>query len=542
MSVGTPTPAAAPSHDVVVVSDLHIGRGRNPRTGRYHPLETFFHDTDIRRFLEWVARDAERRGRQLKVVFNGDTFDLLRTEIHPVEGESSRREARFGLDPTPDVVARQMDVIVAGHPGFIEALADLVAAGHIATILPGNHDLEIQWDSAQAPVFAALRDVLATRPGVDVEAAVARLTFEPWFVYEPGRLWIEHGCQYDAESAFHYPLRRPIEHRFPAGAAEEDLPMGSFFQRYLYNAFGALTFLVPSTRANARYARWLLLNQPRLLYRVAMSHLPFIWQLMRRLSRRDGETRMAMAAAHAVELDRLSRTYDLGDDLLAIDAEKVTLGADLSVALEDYGRRALRAAGMVSGLVLAAAGLWSSGLLAISELGPDFGLKTLLFLALNVAMMFAVGAATTYLLLRTEPPPSPPSLPRAARAIARRLDVPIVSFGHTHEEVFLRFDRRPGLVSTYINTGTWVAVFAHHDAVPRERVQMTFLRIVDAHPELLYWSPGRGEPMPVILFDDHDDEAATAASDRPDRTPAPTAGTSHGSTFTAPARHGSPRP
>jgi UDP-2,3-diacylglucosamine pyrophosphatase LpxH len=505
----TPTPEAAraPLADVVVLSDLHLGRGRSTRTGLYHPLETFFHDGDMRRFLAWVAADAQRRGKTVRVVFNGDTFDLLRTEIHPAEGETSRREFRFGRDPSPEVVGQQMAAIVAGHAVFIEALADLVADGHEVVFLPGNHDLELQWDSAQKPLIDAVRRSLTFRALADVELCLGRLSFAPWFVYEPGRLWLEHGCQYDPESAFHFPLRRPLEGAFPPAAAEEDLPMGSFFQRYLYNGFGAVTFLVPSTRANARYARWLLVNQPRLLFRVVWGHLPFIWQLMRRLSRHDGAVKMAMAAAHARELDRLATQSGLGDELLALDAGKVVLGSDLAQALEDSGRQALRGAGRVLALVVAAAGLWSSGLLAINDMGPEFGLKTLLFLALNVAMMFAVIAATTYLLLSTEPPPSPPTLRAAARDIARRLDVPVVAFGHTHEEVFWRFERAPETLSTYVNTGTWVAVFAHHDAVPRERVQMSFLRVVDHEPELLYWSPGRGEPVPVVLFEEDDADA-----------------------------------
>lgn len=502
----TPSPPeVCPPPDTVVVSDLHLGRGRNPASGRYHPLETFFHDGDLRRFLGWAAGDARARGRSLRMVFNGDTFDLLRTEIHPPAGEGSRREHRFGLDPSPEVVGRQMEAIVAGHPVFFEAVADLLADGHEVFFLPGNHDLELQWDAAQAPIRRAVREGLAARATLDVELCLARLRFETWFIYEPGRLWIEHGCQYDPESAFHFPLRRPLEASFPPAAAEEDLPMGSFFQRYLYNGFGAVTFLVPSTRANGRYARWLLVNQPRLLFRVMWNHFPFVWQLMRRLSSHDGAVRMAMAAGHARELDRLAAQTGLDDDLLAIDAEKVVLGGDLAQALEEYGRQALRGAGRVLALVLAAAGLWSSGLLAINDMGPEFGLKTLLFLCLNVAMMFAVIAATTYLLLRTEPPPSPRTLPTAARRIAERLAVPVVAFGHTHEEVFHRFERADGGASTYVNTGTWVAVFAHHDAVPRDRVQMTFLRVVDATPELLYWSPGRGEPMPVILFDEVED-------------------------------------
>lgn len=514
--------------DIVVVSDLHIGRGRNESTGRYHPLETFFHDLDMRRFLAWAVADAAQRGTKIKVVFNGDTFDLLRTEIHGPENAATRREARFGLDPTPEVAQRQMELIVAGHPVFIEALADLLSGGHQVVFLPGNHDLELQWDAAQAPLVAAVQAALAVRPLEELGATLAGLTFAPWFVYEPGRIWLEHGCQYDAESAFHFPLRRALEVDFPPEAAEEDLPLGSFFQRYLYNAFGAVTFLVPNTRANARYARWLLLNQPRLLARVVASHLPFVWQFVRRLSRRGGETRAVLSAGHERALAELAEETGLGEVLREIDGRKVVLD-DLAQTLEDYGRRALRGAGLVSGLVLAAAGLWSSGLLAISEMGPGFGVKTLLFLILNVAMMFAVAAASTWLLLRSEPPPSPPTLRIAARGIARLLDVPVVSFGHTHEETFWHFERAPGTWSTYVNTGTWVAVFTHHEAVPRDRVQMSFLRVVGEKPELLHWSPGRGEPLPVILFEDE-----TGDDDEPlDRTQTPA--------FTAALRHGSPR-
>lgn len=502
------SPGAPGRHDVVVLSDLHIGRGRNPETGRYHPLETFFHDLDLRRFLAWCAADAGLRGVRLKVVFNGDTFDLLRTEIHGDAQHRSRREARFGLDPTPEVVQAQMELIVAGHPGVVDALADLCAGGHEIAILPGNHDLEIQWSAAQAPLRAALREALARRPIDDLEAAAARLTFPPWFVYEPGRLWIEHGCQYDAESAFHFPLRQRLEAELASAGGppdkallEEDLPLGSFFQRYLYNAFGAVTFLVPSTRANARYARWLLLNQPRLLAGVALSHLPFIWEFMRRLAGRSDAARLRLQAAHQAALAELAETSGLGERLHELDARKVVLD-DLARTLEEYGRRALRGALKGFSFFLAGALFWSTGLLAIGAMASGFGVKTLLFLLLNLGMTVALGAVGTWLLLRSEPPPSPATLRIAARGIARLVDVPIVSFGHTHEEVFWRFERAPGARSTYINTGTWVAVFAPHEAIPRERVQRTFLRIVGDEPELLHWSPGRGEPLPVILFDD----------------------------------------
>ncbi|HUH03483.1 MAG TPA: hypothetical protein VML75_15910, partial [Kofleriaceae bacterium] len=65
-------------HDIIVVSDLHLGRGKNPDTGRYHRLEAFFFDDDFYAFCRWLCREAAERKTDVKLVLNGDTFDLLR--------------------------------------------------------------------------------------------------------------------------------------------------------------------------------------------------------------------------------------------------------------------------------------------------------------------------------------------------------------------------------------------------------------------------------------------------------------------------------
>src|SRR6476659_2706608 len=118
-----------------------------------------------------------------------------------------------------------------------------------------------------------------------MQAAQPLLRFDPWFYYEPGRIWIEHGCQYDPENAFRYMLRGELSGAAePVLEAEHDMPLGNFFQRYLYNAFGHITFVVPTARAHLRYIKWLLVNQPRLLLRVLSSHLPFLFQVLRRLA------------------------------------------------------------------------------------------------------------------------------------------------------------------------------------------------------------------------------------------------------------------
>ena len=98
---------------------------------------------------------------------------------------------------------------------------------------------------------------------------------------------------------------------------------------------------------------------------------------------------------------------------------------------------------------------------------------------------------------------------RAARKIGEILDVPVVSFGHTHDEVVWCL-KREGSKTWYYNTGTWIAVFTYDQLLPRERVQYTFLRVRKLEAELLHWSPGRGESIPVILLEEPDGRAEPA--------------------------------
>jgi UDP-2,3-diacylglucosamine pyrophosphatase LpxH len=487
-------------HDLVVLSDLHLGKGRNPETGRYYPLETFFYDEDLRRFCRNAGAEAKARGTLLRLVFNGDTFDLLR--IEPGDGPSnSRREQRFGADRTPSVAAAQMAQILLGHPVFVETLAEVLAEGHEIVMLPGNHDLEVQWEPVQRELRAAVRARLLAK-GAPVEA-LERFRFAPWFWYEPGRIWIEHGCQYDPECAFRYPLRSILVGKLDDDGRllERDMPLGNFIQRYLYNGFGPLTFIVPSTRANGAYSRWLLLNEPRLLLGVLRKYVPFAFQVLRRLSQSKGTERVVLQHAHEVELGALAEQSGLGSLLRQIDALK-NIEGDLLQTVRQQGFRFLRFLALGTGVALASTGLWGSGFLAISALGAGVGLKSLLFLLLNFVLIATVFGGSAALLLRSAPPTSPTPLRQGAQKLVDLLDVPVVTFGHTHDETIWRLHRNDGGRAWYFNTGTWIAVFTSDALIPRERVQYTFLRLRGHEAELLHWSPGRDEALPVVLLDE----------------------------------------
>jgi UDP-2,3-diacylglucosamine pyrophosphatase LpxH len=505
------TPPSRP-RDLVVVSDLHLGRGFDRSTKRYHRLEAFFYDHDFRAFCAWLCDDARRRGEPFTLILNGDVFDLLRIEPEEVGEDGTRREKRYGPLPTPPIAARMVADILAGHPEWVEALCDVLYAGHDLVLISGNHDLELQWPQVQEELRHALHDRLAARGHA---AALERLRFEPWFVYEPGRIWIEHGCQYDPENAFRYSLRSKLAGSpLVAELAERDMPLGNFFQRYLYNAFGSISFIVPSTRANYRYFRFLLANQPRLLYRVARSQGRFMLQLLRRMARPpDPELHRAAQAAHDAELEELAERSGLGHRLREIEALRFQ-GTDTARAVYGIGRQVVKLAiGSVMGAVLVIALLTASAH-AIDSLAVGFGLKALLSLVLYVSFGALAAVALVAAAVRLPPDESPRPLRLAAARIAALLDVPIVTFGHSHEEVVSRSGGAKA--RWYFNTGTWLAVFSHDVLVPRPTVQYTFLRVRGHEGELLQWSPGRADALPIVLLED--DGAA------PDPVPEPAPG------------------
>lgn len=504
--------------ELVLVSDLHIGRGKNPHTGRYFELETFFYDDDFRRFCLWLCADARERAVNLRLILNGDTFDLLRIDPVSTEARQTSRERRYGPVMTPQRARTVIHEVLIGHAEFIDGLAQVLVAGHEVIFLPGNHDLEVQWPAVQQEIRAAILEQ-AARIGQgaadgsagDVEALAGRLRFAPWFYYEPGRIWIEHGCQYDPQNAFRYNLRSRLEdHEASLVADEEDMPLGNFFQRYLYNAFGHITFIVPSTRANARYVKWLLVHQPELLARAAASHGRFWWQVVRRLALSAPDARRRLKDLHAAELEALATASGLGDRLRSIDALK-TVGGDITRTVRALGWQIIKDLLQAITILLAAAGLWFAGFHVINHASEGFIVKAFFFLLLDFIFLIVVIAGIGYAILRPPAEPAARPLRKAAQAIADRLAVPLVCFGHTHEEVLWRLRTPSGAPAWYLNSGTWIAVFTHDVLLPRERVQYTFIRVEGAEARLLHWSPGRGLPLPVILLDERDPEVAGEA-------------------------------
>lgn len=514
MAADAAHPAAAQRwermRDLIVLSDFHLGRGKNADSGRYWALEAFFYDKDFLGFIEWLCRDepsqpsagprehaAGSTGAAEKplLIFNGDTFDLLRVEPEQ-DGRVSGRAPAF---LTPTAAAQLLDHILLGHPTFVQALARALMGGLGLLFLPGNHDIELQWPPVQEVLRRAVASAVCDLGGDGPRLVEAALQFRPWFYFERGRVWIEHGCQYDPENAFRWYLRGRLG-ELAADDTELDQPLGNFFQRYLYNGFGPITFIVPSSRANFRYGRWLLLNNPSLLLQAATSQLPFAFKWLRRLTLKKLQPPIALPDLHAAELQHLAEESGLGRLLLDVEALK-DLRGDVVAAVESIARNLLRSTGIFMLGTLMTIALWFFAFDVIQQANLGSATKTLWFVALNFFFFSTLTVGGTLLLLRDSPGAERNPMPAAAEKIADLLQVPLVTFGHTHDESVQRL-ALPIHRGWYFNTGTWIAVFTHDVLLPRDRVQYTFLKIRGTQAELLHWQPTRQEAVEVVLIDE----------------------------------------
>ncbi|NIS59667.1 MAG: hypothetical protein GTO13_02860 [Proteobacteria bacterium] len=218
--------------NIVIISDLHLSQGRDPLTKKFDRNEDFFFDEQFDRFLSHLENETEHRSRNWRLIIAGDMVDFLQITRRPKDSEFRLRvsEKQYGLGTAADKTVWKMKAMMDGHWVFFTALGRFISCGHKCTIITGNHDIEWTVPDVRKAFREEMKKYL---PGGvnDADGIVSnRIEFCPWFYYEPGLIWVEHGNQYDGLNSFDYLL-------FPylPDGDELMLPGGSFFVRYLFN-------------------------------------------------------------------------------------------------------------------------------------------------------------------------------------------------------------------------------------------------------------------------------------------------------------------
>ncbi|MCA9589699.1 MAG: hypothetical protein KC657_30545 [Myxococcales bacterium] len=170
----------APDRLVVVFSDIEMGAG-----GRY---DDFLRSDFLAEIIRGYGRDPYR-WLAVDLVFNGDTFDLLKT----------RSRGGWPTHVTRDIGIDKMEQVASAHPAFFEAVREHLAADPArrrAFFVVGNHDMELLFPEVQAVVRDRLGSPENVRfPGLEVDLGRVHIEhgsqLDPLFIVDPERPFIE---------------------------------------------------------------------------------------------------------------------------------------------------------------------------------------------------------------------------------------------------------------------------------------------------------------------------------------------------------------
>lgn len=509
--------------NLLVVSDLHLSEGRDPATGKTSRLEDFVHDDAFGRFLRYheEIKGQPRFGRRpWLLILNGDIFDFLQVVSLPADGlplrtvkgvdhrsELSANEREYGLGTTAQECAWKLKRIARGHPGFFAALGRFVAHGNRIAVIRGNHDVELYWEQVQERfVVETNRAYQRERreedggPPLTLEGCRERIGFYAWFYYEPGRLYVEHGGQYEAANHF-----RDILHpTMPRDPEHIELPWGGLFVRYLFNKVEHVHPFADNIKPMTRYMSWALrkdtLRTVELLLTQGWVFLRAVWKAGRK---------EAVSALHAadekatVEGTPLPLPSRVADEIAALAEarDSTTWQMAMGSLLQ----------GLISGLTLGTVAVlialtamrlltggrpwWMAGGYAVAAV--------LAWLAGRRLRRIVAGLwGQDYLREAAQ---------KLERVLAPEHRVPLIAMGHNHKPTVARLEQ-----AWYVNTGAWVPLYeqdleAHAAGPMAGRERLTFLRLawdqdLEAHaagpPELLRWHDAGIAPSRMVLWED----------------------------------------
>lgn len=491
--------------NLLIVSDLHLSEGLNPKDATLSHLEDFVFDDEFARFLDYHERvKAQPRfgGRPWLLVINGDQFDFLQVVSLPDDGEDllslkgvawsselPADERKYGLGTTEAESVWKLKRIAAGHPRYFAALGRFAAFGNSIAVVTGNHDVELHWPAVRRQfvreawtAFEHERKLVGNGRSISLEKLETLVSFHSWFYYESGRIFIEHGGQYEGANAFRNFLN-PVD---PVDPERIEIPLGSLFVRYLFNKLEDVHPFADNVKPLSRYLNWALKTDPLAMADVLLGRghvfLRAAWHVTRQSIASARVSSEARARIASVEKQPLSLPGEVTNRLDALHNRRVS--ASWQMWIESSVCTSLSVLLVLTAftfVVLAGVSLLD---------GPDW-----------LSAFYLGTAAVAYFVRRlvgrtVDAVFEKDYLLEAARGIERILgddhQVAYIAMGHSHQAKVCRVGG-----AWYVNTGAWVPLFeSRGPTLGHER--LTFFRHAcgyDGTPELLSWDRGASAPV-----------------------------------------------
>lgn len=220
----------------VVISDLHLGKGRVLENGGTNSLEEFYYGEKLIEFIDFYSSGTYREC-DVELIINGDFLNFLQVDYR----------GHFLTVITETIALDVLKSIVKGHPGVFKALASFASKpGNSVTYVVGNHD--------QAMLWPACRNYLNNIIG-------SAIKFKNIVYYFDG-VHIEHGHMHEAANRVD-----PKKFFLKKDLAEPilNLPFGSHFFVDLVLKIKENYPHVDKIRPFSKMVRWALINETKIM-------------------------------------------------------------------------------------------------------------------------------------------------------------------------------------------------------------------------------------------------------------------------------------
>lgn len=216
----------------VVISDIHIGKGRILENGGLNSFEEFYYSDKLIEFLHYYSTGIHK-DHEVELIINGDFFNFLQVDYR----------GHFLTVVTEGVALEVLKSMIQGHSKVFKALSEFAARPFKSiTYIVGNHD--------QAMLWPACRDFLNETVGTSIKYKN--------IVYFFDGVHIEHGHMHEAANRMD-PKKFFLKKNLPEPIL--NLPFGSHFfidhvlkvkQRYPH---------IDKIRPFSKMIRWALINE-----------------------------------------------------------------------------------------------------------------------------------------------------------------------------------------------------------------------------------------------------------------------------------------
>ena len=123
----------------IVISDLHLGKGRLLKDGSLNLYEEFYYGDKLVEFIQFYSTGPYRED-EVELIINGDFLNFLQVDY----------KGHFLNIVTESIAVEMLKSIISGHQNVFEALAEFASKPNKSiTYIIGNHDQPMLWPACK---------------------------------------------------------------------------------------------------------------------------------------------------------------------------------------------------------------------------------------------------------------------------------------------------------------------------------------------------------------------------------------------------------